>query len=289
MSSLAHTGGGGGPSAEGPGIARPTAEELIRLLGTAEGAARAAAAILCASATGQARVIGRPDHDLKLDVDLACEEAIIAHIRDRHPSDSILSEEKGLLAAPGARTWVVDPLDGTVNFAHGLPLYCTSVACLSCRPDSLAAGWAESLEAAAVLFPATGELYLAARGEGATLDGVPLAATAVSSLDEALVSVAVRAKDGDLPFCLRLAGSFAAEAQKVRFLGFVAGELAMLAAGRLDAVVTRGANLWDISAGALIAREAGATVSASPCARGWQLVAAAAGIHARVLAVVEGR
>jgi myo-inositol-1(or 4)-monophosphatase len=164
------------------------------------------------------------------------------------------------------------------------------VACLSCRPDQLTEKWSESLEAAAILVPATGDLYLAARGLGATLNGSPLVPGRAGTLADALVCVGVRARDGDLAFCLRMVGSFAAEAQKVRCLGHVAGELALLAAGRLDAVVVTGTNLWDFCAGALIAREAGATLSACPApTRGWLLTAAHAGIFAEVSAIVTAR
>lgn len=289
MHQRAHPRGDDPPPAGSLPAARPSEEQPL-LLATAAGAARAAGALLASLPPGSPRVTARPDHDMKLDVDTMCEQAIVSAIRGSFPADSILAEEGGLLAASGGRTWVVDPLDGTVNYGHGLPLYCTSVACLSCRPDELSDRWSESLEVAAVLFPATGELYLAGRGAGATLNGEPLCLSADGTLAHALVCVGVRARDGDLPFCLRLVGSFAAEAQKVRSLGFAAGELAFLAAGRVDAVVVRGTSLWDFCAGALLVREAGGVVTASPVPpRGWLVTAARAGIHAEVSAIVGSK
>jgi myo-inositol-1(or 4)-monophosphatase len=256
------------------------------LVRAAEEAARAAGRVLAEREPGPARVTGLGAHDVKLDIDVLCERAITAVIRERFPGDSILSEEAGLAPGDGPRTWVVDPLDGTVNFWHGLPLYCVSVACLSCRPERLDEGWADALEAAAVLVPALGEMYLAGRDAGATLNGRPLALPSEGSLEHALVCVGIRARDGDLPYSLRMVATFAAEAQKVRSLGFAAGELAFLAAGRIDALVLRGTNLWDFCAGALLVREAGGILTAVPApAHGWQVAASHAGIHDGVAAL----
>ena len=116
--------------------------------------------------------------------------------------------------------------------------------------------------AAAVSLPASGETYLAARGAGATLNGNRLSLRYLADLSKALISLGTSVKDHGLPFALRMQELFAIEAQKVRSLGALAGELAYVAAGRLDALVVRGTNLWDFAAAALLVREAGGRLSA---------------------------
>jgi myo-inositol-1(or 4)-monophosphatase len=249
------------------------------LLETAAAAVQAAGVIIADAAGFEPRVVSWKSHDMKIETDLRCEEAIVRCIRARCPNDSIFSEEAGLLAGEGDRTWVIDPLDGTVNFAHGLPFYASSVACVECRPEELAARWDKQIVAAAVVLPASGETYLAERGAGATMNGRRLSLHPFADLSKALVSLGTSVKDHGLPFALRMQELFATEAQKVRNLGALAGELAYVAAGRLDALVMRGTNLWDFAAAALIVREAGGRVSAHELSPGrWLVVAANPGL-----------
>jgi len=249
------------------------------LLETAAAAVQAAGAVISGAAGFEPRVLSWASHDIKLEMDRLCEEAIVRSIRACFPNDSILSEEAGLLAGEGDQTWVIDPLDGTVNFAHGLPFYASSVACVECRPEELSARWDTATVAAAVSLPASGETYLAGRGAGATLNGRRLALVDHADLSRALVSIGTSVKDHGLPFALRMQELFATEAQKVRSLGALAAELAYVAAGRLDALVVRGTNLWDFAASALIVREAGGRVSAHELSPGrWLVVAANPGL-----------
>jgi myo-inositol-1(or 4)-monophosphatase len=258
---MAHGGGEGTAAHEGP-------------LATAAAAVQAAGAIIAEAAGREPRVISWKSHDMKLEMDRLCEEAIVRSIRASFPRDPILSEEAGLLAGDGERTWVIDPLDGTVNFAHGLPFYASSVACVQCRPEELSARWETEIVAAAVSLPASGETYLAARGAGATLNGNRLSLRYLADLSKALISVGTSVKDHGLPFALRMQELFATEAQKVRSLGALAGELAYVAAGRLDALVVRGTNLWDFAAAALLVRESGHELSPGR----WLVVAANPGL-----------
>jgi myo-inositol-1(or 4)-monophosphatase len=249
------------------------------LLETAAAAVQAAGAIITAGVGFEPRVLSWKSHDIKLETDRLCEEAIVQRIRARFPDDSILSEEAGLLAGGGDRTWVIDPLDGTVNFAHGLPFYATSVACVECRPEELSGHWEKQIVAAAVSLPASGETYLAGRGVGATINGRRLLLSYRADLSKALISLGTSVKDHGLPFALRMQELFATEAQKVRSLGALAAELAFVAAGRLDALVMRGTNLWDFAAAALIVREAGGRISAHELSPGrWLVVAANPGL-----------
>ena len=260
----------------GGGNGRAAQEALLE---TAAAAVQAAGAAIAGAAGSEPRVISWKSHDIKLEMDRLCEEAIVRRIRASFPADPILSEETGLLAGEGPRTWVIDPLDGTVNFAHGLPFYASSVACVQCRPEELSERWEKEVVAAAVSLPASGETYLAARGAGATLNGNRLSLRHVADLSKALISLGTSVKDHGLPFALRMQELFATEAQKVRSLGALAGELAYVAAGRLDALVMRGTNLWDFAAAALLVREAGGSISTRELSPGrWLVVAANPGL-----------
>jgi len=262
--------------------------ERQMLLETAAEAVHAAEAVLETASGGEIKVLSWLSHDLKLEVDRLCESAVVEKIRDRFPEDSILTEESGLLPGTTDRTWVVDPLDGTVNFAHGLPFYAISVACASCRPQVLSACWANQVEAAALSLPPQGEMYLATRGGGATCNGIRLSLPPAVALGRALVCLGVSARDGGLPRSVRIFEALAQNAQKVRSLGALAGELACLAAGRLDALVQRGTNLWDFAGAALVVQEAGGRVQAEEFAPGrWQVVAGNPGLFDSILALVR--
>jgi myo-inositol-1(or 4)-monophosphatase len=264
------------------------APERKALMDTAADAVHAAEAVLETAAGGEIRVLSWMSHDLKLELDRLCEEAMIDRIRDQYPDDSILTEESGLFRGTTERTWVLDPLDGTVNYSHGLPFYAISAACASCRPEILHKSWKTHVEAAAVSLPPYRETFLATREGGATRNGVALRLAERGEMDKALVCLGVSVKDGALPFSLRMIEAFAASAQKIRSLGAIAGELACLAAGRIDALVQKGTNIWDFLAAGLLIMESGGRFEAEEFAPGrWQVVAGNQGLFDRVDAVVR--
>lgn len=265
-----------------------SAAERLPLLETAADAVRAAEAVLETAAGGEIRVLSWMSHDLKLELDRLCESAMIERIREEYPADSILTEESGLLRGTSERTWVIDPLDGTVNFSHGLPFYAISIACASCRPEQLYRCWQTHAEAAVVSLPPHGETFRATRNGGATRNGNPLHLADRADLSKALVCLGVSVKDGALPFTLRVIEAFAGQAQKVRSLGALAGELAFLAAGRIDALVQKGTNIWDFLASGLLISEAGGRFEAAEFAPGrWKVVAGNPGLFDRVEAMVH--
>ncbi len=239
-------------------------------------------------------------HDLKLRLDRACEESIVAIIRSRFPAHGILSEEMGY--APGADPylWIVDPLDGTVNFFHGIPFFCTCVSCHGIHglpegngsvshprlPDGRIIGAA----AAAVIYVPLGkELFVATPRGGAFMNGTKLLVTPLSSLSEAIVSLSFGARDGSAAYMSRLLPSMIERAQKVRSLGSTALDIVNVAAGRTGAFVQRGTNLWDFAAAAAILSEAGGIVDAEEIAPGrWKIVAANPGVFSEVRALAAG-
>ena len=150
--------------------------------------------------------------------------------------------------------WIVDPIDGTVNYFYGLPHYCVSIALRH-----------EGITQLGVIYdPSTQELWTAERGKGAFLNGRPIAASQRSVLKEAVITVgfsktAAAMQDGLVKF-----GALAGQVRKVRIMGSAALGLAYIASGRLDAYVEGFISLWDIAAGVLLIEEAGGAVNATP-------------------------
>ena len=188
--------------------------------------------------------------DLVTAADRASEALIVERLRAAFPHATILGEEGGITTGTSDERWIVDPLDGTTNYAHGYPLYCVSIAYER----------AGELQAAAIYVPALGEMYAAERGGGATLNGERMRTTAVGRVADAMVCTGFKPADYD-----RNAAHFGAlsrVAQAVRRDGSAATDLAFVAAGRFDAFWEFDLAAWDVAAGALLVREAGGVVAA---------------------------
>lgn len=188
--------------------------------------------------------------DLVTEADRASEAAIVAAIRAAFPSASILAEEGGEYSGSGDERFIVDPLDGTTNYAHRYPLFCVSIAYER----------AGRLEAAAIEAPLLGMTFAARRGGGATLNGAPMRVSAATTLDRSLVCTGFNPARYD-----RNGAHFAAlsrVAQGVRRDGSAALDLALVAAGRFEAFWEWDLRPWDVAAGALLVAEAGGRVTA---------------------------
>ncbi len=228
------------------------------LLAIAHEAARAAGALLLDSARSPATGVETKSGptDPVSEADHAAERAIIELLSDRRPGDRILGEEGGEqplghddAEATGVR-WVVDPLDGTVNFLFGIPQWCVSVAC---EDDNGAI--------AGVIFdPSRAETFAATRDGPATLEGTPIESSERSELETALIATGfsydadVRARQGEIVSALL------PRVRDIRRLGSAALDLAWTACGRYDAFYERALNHWDRAAGALICARAGLTL-----------------------------
>ena len=226
-------------------------QELQQLRATAEEAARRAGRVL-AERFSQARTIEfKGGIDLVTDADHAAEAVLLAFLRERHPTHALLAEESGYSAGTGLR-WIVDPLDGTTNYAHRVPHFCVSVAVDS--PEGVLAG--------AIYEPLRNELYSAARGQGATLDGRPLRASSVQQLSQALVGTGFPYDVHQRPEVpMGLLEQFIPRARGIRRMGSAALDLAYVASGRYDAFFELGLKPWDIAAGALLVLEAGGSLT----------------------------
>lgn len=184
--------------------------------------------------------------------DLASQAAITDVIHAAYPGDAILAEE-GTRSAQGAdRQWIVDPLDGTTNFAHGLPLYCVSVAVRE----------GQATVAGAVYDPRHSELFCALRDAGATCNGEPISVSPTSDLTQALVATELQSDDAQLIDCFgRRVSRLLASARGVRAPGSPALCLSYVASGRLDAFCETALEPWDVAAGILLVEEAGGRVT----------------------------
>jgi myo-inositol-1(or 4)-monophosphatase len=223
--------------------------------------------------------------DLVTEVDLECERMCRDVLADRFPDHDILAEELGggsTEAASSRYRWVFDPLDGTTNYAHGLPVFCASLAL---EIDGRA-------EVGAIYDPTREELFTGERGQGAFLNGTRLRVSGTGGLLDALLVTGfpydVHQKLDPLVAMFR---AFLGQARAVRRLGSAALDLCYVAAGRFDGFWEQSLRPWDVAAGALIVEEAGGRVTGmdgtpfDPAAA--HLVASNGQIHGAMLDVIE--
>jgi myo-inositol-1(or 4)-monophosphatase len=191
--------------------------------------------------------------DLVTEVDERAERTIVEIIRRRFPQHTILAEEGSAGGQDARFRWIVDPLDGTTNYAHALPLFCTSIAY---EEDG-------AIVLGAIYDPIRDELFLAQRGRGATLNGRRLAVSTNDVLLTCLTATGFPYDRAQLPRALRSFSALSAATQGVRRLGSAALDCAYVASGRLDAYWEHFVNPWDVAAGWLMVVEAGGQVTST--------------------------
>lgn len=213
--------------------------------------------------------------DIVTDTDLEVEAFIRGRLAQERPDDGFLGEESDAAAGTSGLTWVVDPIDGTVNFLYGIPAWSVSIAVVEGAPDPNPESW--TAIAGCVVNPVLGEVYTASRGGGARLGDTPISVSTPDSLEASLVATGfaygAQQRTEQAEIVARLIG----RTRDIRSAGSAALDLCSVAAGRVDAYYLRGLNPWDHAAGSLIAAEAGAVVTGIAGARaGRDLVLAAA-------------
>jgi myo-inositol-1(or 4)-monophosphatase len=188
--------------------------------------------------------------DVVTEADRACEELIRERLLGARPTDGFIGEEGDDIAGTSGIQWIVDPIDGTVNYLYGMPHYAVSIA--AARGDEVVAG--------VVLSPVTGVEYAATLGAGATCNGVDIEVRRPPALGQALIGTGfgyeteVRTRQGEA------VSRMLPEVRDIRRQGSCALDLCAVAAGQLDGYVEEGPHIWDYAAGGLIAIEAGATL-----------------------------
>jgi len=259
---------------------------LTDILNTAETIARRAGAGLRDAYSKPRQIAYKGAVDLVTQADRESERLIVAALRDSFPDHSIVSEEGGGVRQDGPYTWFVDPLDGTTNFAHGFPVFAVSMACQD----------AEGLAVGVVYDPLRDECFTAARGAGAALNGSPIHVSDCPDLDHALLATG-------FPYDRRTAqdnnvtafSTFIRRCQGIRRAGAAALDTAYVACGRLDGYWEMRLHAWDVAAGIVILREAGAVVtdyqgSAALPGRvdNWSLVTGNSRVQPEALEIMKG-
>lgn len=193
-------------------------------------------------------IVKKGEIDLVTEADIAAEKAIIEIIHRHFPGDAILAEEEGRQGSAGTRTWLVDPLDGTTNYAHGFPFFAVSIALEM-----------EGKVVMGVVYnPRMGEFFEARRGEGARLNDRPIRVSETRGLKDALLATGFPYDVHDRPEgVVSLLQEMLVRAQGIRRLGSAALDLCYVAAGRLDGFWEEDLKPWDTAAGDVIVREAG--------------------------------
>ncbi len=191
-------------------------------------------------------------HDFVTEVDLKSEEAIIQVIREAYPTHKIVAEERGELEGEEGFTWVIDPLDGTINYMHQFPFFAVSIAVLK----------EDKLEHGVVYDPVRDELFTATRGEGALLNNRRIRVSEHDKLGESLIGTGFPSSEiHHFQSYLKTFEAIFPQTLGVRRAGAAALDLAYVAAGRLDGFWEINLKPWDMAAGALLIKEAGGYVS----------------------------
>ncbi len=225
------------------------------MINVAVKAARAAGSIINRAALDieSVRVSQKKANDFVTEVDHAAEQAIIETLLTAYPGHGILAEESG--SEHGAKdseyVWIIDPLDGTTNFIHGLPVYCVSIA-LAVKGK---------VEQAVVYDPTRNDLFTATKGRGAYLNDRRLRVSKRLSLKESLISTGFPFRDGDdIQKYLAMMGEIMPRTAGLRRPGAAALDLAYVAAGYTEGFFETGLQPWDVAAGSLLVTEAGGLV-----------------------------
>lgn len=226
-------------------------------LEVAEKAARAAGAILLEGFGREGMEVERKGAvDLVTEMDRAAESEILERLRSAFPSHSMMAEESahagGTAHEEAEHLWIVDPLDGTTNYAHGHPQWAISIG--YARAGRVVAG--------VVYDAARDELFAAADGKGATLNGKPIEVSRALTLDESLVATGFPYDRRErIDFYMPFYRAAVLSTQGVRRAGAAALDMAWVACGRLDAYFEFGIQPWDVAAGEILVREAGGMLS----------------------------
>lgn len=227
----------------------------IGLLNFAIQTARDAGSLLAERFGRELRVMNKSELDLVTESDLASERLIIDRIKTYHPRHAILAEESGASSPVNAEKsewrWIIDPLDGTTNYAHGYPCFCVSIGLEH----------QGRIELGVIYDPLRDEMFTAERGEGASLNGRRVTVSRTDKLTGALLCTGFPYDVRERSEFARHFANFIMNAQAVRRDGAAALDLAYVACGRFDGFWEEGLKPWDVAAGSLMVEEAGGRVS----------------------------
>ncbi len=223
-------------------------------LDAAEKAARAAGRLLRRNFQRPQRVNAVAAHDIKLQIDVQAQELITKLLLEEFPKHVLYGEEGVVGDQASEHQWIVDPLDGTVNYFYGIPHFCTSIA-LRFRSEVIVG---------VIYDPIRREMWKGQKGDTPTLNGKPFRVSERADLAEAVISIGLAKTAETINTNFPLLQQMIHRVRKCRVLGSAALDLAYVACGRLDAYIEQGISLWDIAAGWLLVENAGGAVDLRP-------------------------
>lgn len=226
--------------------------ELKKALECAVEAAQGAGALMRKNKTAVKKINYACQHDIKLDLDVRCQKLIEQYVLKAFPETAVLGEEGVLGDSNSEYRWVIDPIDGTVNYAYGIPHACVSIAlqqvAKSKKPQSILG---------VVYDPFCDELWTAIRGETSRLNGKKIAVSKRPRLEESIIAIGFAKEGQNVKANLPVFNDLLPRVRKMRMMGSAALALTYVASGRFDGYVEMGVRLWDIAAGGLIVECAG--------------------------------
>jgi myo-inositol-1(or 4)-monophosphatase len=216
-------------------------------------AARRAGGLMLRNRSSRKMINEQSLHDIKLELDVRCQKLIERRLLAAFPDSAVLGEEGVAGDASGALRWVVDPIDGTVNFTYGVPHACVSIAL-----QKRASPAGDFVTVVGVVYdPFCDEIWTATAGGPARLNGRIIRASRRDRLEEAIVAIGFSKTEKSLNENLPVFNILVRRVRKVRIMGAAALSLSYVASGRFDAYIESGVSLWDIAAAGLILERAG--------------------------------
>jgi myo-inositol-1(or 4)-monophosphatase len=234
--------------------------DVSAFLSTALTAARAAGALLREHFGRTPQVNEFAAHDIKLELDVRAQGLITDTLLGEHPEHAILGEEGTAGNAESAFQWIVDPLDGTVNYFYGIPHFCTSIA----LRETLAGGATQTL-VGVIYDPMRDELWAAdSATRKVTMNDAPIRVSERTRMGDAIISVGMAKVSQTIAANMPVLVELNHSVRKCRMMGSAALDLAYVACGRLDAYIEAGISIWDVAAGILLVENAGGAVTLKP-------------------------
>ena len=227
---------------------------MTHYLDAAVEAARAAGDLLRQNFGGPLRVNASEAHDIKLEIDVRTQDLITQSLLGKFPEHALYGEEGIVGDQESAHQWIVDPLDGTVNYFYGIPHFCVSIAL---RLEG-------EIMVGVIYDPIRDELWTAQKGDTPKLNGTAFRVSERADLAECIVSAGLSKTGETIDAGLPLLQQMVRRARKCRMLGSAALDMAYVACGRLDAYIEQGISLWDIAAGWILIETAGGKVEMKP-------------------------
>jgi myo-inositol-1(or 4)-monophosphatase len=230
---------------------------LDELLAVATRAALEAGELVRTKFTGPRQISEKGFRDLVTDADTASQQLIVDIIRSHFPDHGFLVEEEAVnLPASGPIIWVIDPVDGTTNYSHQVPIYSISIAAIT-RPSPPSTLEEPQILVGVIYDPTRNELFHAAAGQGAFLNSTKIQVSSTAALERAILSIDWSHNPAKRQITLDMIQHIAHQVQTLRAIGSAATALAWVAAGRLDAYFNLNLKPWDVAAGKLLIEEAG--------------------------------